>query len=309
MVRAGITNDMPEWKQFELAVAQFIKAIGGDANVTHDAHVPDAHTGYPRQRDIWVEWSLGGHFPAKALISCKYWKTPLNEQDIDHFNGEFISSRAQVGIIYSREGFNRPAILKAKALGFHCCKLYRNEAPELPEILNLGLAFHFRPQFRLQISATAKSLGLKYWKDVFAIRVGENLVIDLLAKEFDNFQHCNKLEAQWEMAKKGYKSVVSINVNSAVPLEVGIECRYKPYQAKIEYTMIEGSYNVTASKFLGSEASPWIDMHNTHPGPGWNEIEKIPDTIPSRVIASYVKSNSLSELRHVGEIPLPDLKV
>ena len=58
------SNASPDWELFELAVAQFIAAINQGAKVTHDVRLPDVHTGHPRQRDVWVEWSFGGHFPA-----------------------------------------------------------------------------------------------------------------------------------------------------------------------------------------------------------------------------------------------------
>lgn len=117
----------PDWKLFELAVARFIKTVGGNARVTHDKRLPDVHTGQPRQRDVWIEWKIAEHYPAKALVSCKYWGEVLDQQDIDHFNGEFLSSGAQIGIIYSRFGYNENAIAKAKHLGFHCCRLFQNE--------------------------------------------------------------------------------------------------------------------------------------------------------------------------------------
>ena len=45
----------PKWKNFEIAVAEFMSKIGHGAKITHDARIPDAHTGYSRQRYVWVE--------------------------------------------------------------------------------------------------------------------------------------------------------------------------------------------------------------------------------------------------------------
>ena len=49
-----MTSSEPNWRQFEAAVADFIAAIGHGAKVTHDAKIPDSHTGFPRQRDVWI---------------------------------------------------------------------------------------------------------------------------------------------------------------------------------------------------------------------------------------------------------------
>ena len=112
------------WREYERAVTRFLQALGEDAKVTHDGKIPDADTGLPRQRDVWIEWSLGGHFPVQALVSCKHLSRPLDQQDIDHFRGEMESANAHLGIVYSKSGFRDAAIQKARQLGFHCCRLY-----------------------------------------------------------------------------------------------------------------------------------------------------------------------------------------
>jgi hypothetical protein len=301
MARNKLGGSPPDWKQFELAVARFVQAFCGDAKVTHDVQIPDAHTGYPRQRDVWVEWPLGGHSLVKALISCKYWNRALNAQDIDHFNGEFISSKANIGIIYARASFNDHALEKARALDFHCCKLYRDEAPDVPQLLSFGLAYHFRPQCRLSVRGPAALCGFTYWKDVLALSVGASSILDLLAREFEVFQHCKDPVTRWAMTRNGHKFVVQICGSKATPVEVIFECRYQGFQARLEYTMVNGSYNLTQGMFLGSESTPWISMCSPDPGPGWRQIDTLPEVLPSRAVAIYAQSDSLSHLRQLGE--------
>ena len=175
----------PDWKLFELAVAQFIAAIGQGAKVTHDVRRPDVHTGHARQRDVWVEWSFGGHFPAKALISCKHWAVPLDQSDLDHFNGEFISSGAQLGIIYSKAGFNGRALEKAMALGFHCCQLYDDEPAELPESLAVGLAYNFRLRLGMLVHGSAEFYRFKQWKEVLDLPSASGTVRSVFVQGFD----------------------------------------------------------------------------------------------------------------------------
>ena len=130
---AQLRANTPAWKQFEIAVRNFVAALDPSAEITHDAIIPDIDTGLPRQRDVWVEAKFGQHFPIKILLSCKYWEEKLNVQDIDAFLGELRSSGAHKGVIYARTGFTQPAIGKALANDVWCCLLYRNQPPDLPD--------------------------------------------------------------------------------------------------------------------------------------------------------------------------------
>ncbi|MGA1796862.1 MAG: restriction endonuclease, partial [bacterium] len=125
--------DKPAWEKFEIAVANFVKALDSSARVTHDAKLPDIHSKTIRQRDVWVEAKVCQHFPVKILISCKRKKRILNQQDIDAFNGERISSGAQLGVIYSFSGFTNNALEKGKTLGISCCMIFDNEPTNIPE--------------------------------------------------------------------------------------------------------------------------------------------------------------------------------
>ncbi len=300
-----MTNKNPDWRKFEIAVAHFVEAIGETAKVTHDIQLPDAHTGYPRQRDVWVEWSIWGHFPVKALISCKYWNSPLDQQDIDHFNGEYISSGAHIGIIYAWQGFNERAIEKAKALRFHCCKLYRDEPAELPVSLVLGLAYHFRPRFQIQVKGESETYGFKKWEDVFAIPIGDTTVFDLLVNELDMFQYCRDVKERWRMAREGHVGLVNIREKGLAPLDIIIRCIDRAFQAKIEYTMLKGSYNITDGNFVGSQATPYIDTQGDEPGPGWSELEEIPESMPDKVIVMFFQVDSIKWLQEFGKTAFP----
>src|SRR5687767_13453107 len=51
------------WREFELAVAEFIRKLDPEARVTHNFHQADQQTGKRRQRDVWVETTVLKHFP------------------------------------------------------------------------------------------------------------------------------------------------------------------------------------------------------------------------------------------------------
>src|SRR4051794_17822445 len=63
----------PPWREFERAVERFIARMDPAAKVTHNAFTPDGQTQRPRQRDVWVEGTVGT-FPIKVLVSCKRYK-------------------------------------------------------------------------------------------------------------------------------------------------------------------------------------------------------------------------------------------
>ena len=106
---------IPKWKEYEIAVKTFLSALGDkNCKIVHNVICTDKHTNTSRQRDVLIETLVCNLFPIKILVSCKRYKKPLNISDIDHFNGEFISSAAQKGVIYSYSGFNDNALEKAK---------------------------------------------------------------------------------------------------------------------------------------------------------------------------------------------------
>ncbi len=301
-----MSADVPPWKQFEIAVAEFIKAIGNGAKVTHDAILPDEHTGHPRQRDVWVEWSFADHYPVKALVSCKRWTAVLNQKDIDHFNGEFLSSGAQIGIIYSKSGFNDHALEKAKALGFHCCRLYENEPADLPDSLTMGLAYNFRPQFRLSVVGDAGAYAFKTWAQVMALPAGKGTIIDALTEAFNKHQSSDgNAAARWQRAREGSSISVPASNKGMPTLHVRLDVKDRAFRAKVEYNLLEGSYNVTSGAFKGSQATPWIDTQNAHPGPGWDEVDDIPEQIPKPCIAMFMQADARAQLEAFGMTHFP----
>ncbi len=299
------SNASPDWKLFELAVAQFIAAIGQGAKVTHDVRLPDVHTGHARQRDVWVEWSFGGHFPVKALISCKHWAAPLNQSDLDHFNGEFISSGAQLGIIYSKAGFNDRALEKAKALSFHCCKLYDNEPAELPESLVVGPAYNFRLRLGMLVRGSAEIYRFKQWIEVLDLPSAFGTVRSVFVHGLDEFQNENHTKKRWDLARNGQKVIAHVHEEGKPPLDVELHVTCPAFQAKLGHTMLDGSYNITAGHFLGSAATPMMDMQSAHPGLGWNELTGIPDEMPACLLAIYAQVDPLAALNRYAEKPFP----
>lgn len=298
-------TSIPEWKLFELAVATFVATIAPNAKVTHDARLPDGDTGHPRQRDVWVEWAIGGHFPTKALISCKFLNSKLNEKDIDHFNGEFLSSRANVGIIYSKAGFNDYALEKARALNFHCCKLYSDAPAELPAQISLGLAYHFSPQILLEVKGELPKTLFANWGDVFRIPCGEETVRDAIESLIRCYLDSNQVHERWRHAIPGAAYSISADIADWKPVSIMITLSDRVRRAKTEYSLLNGSYNFTFGLFSGASATPYIDIQSSDPGPGWEEISSLPETMPIPLIAYFKVPDLNFALDSIAQLKIP----
>ncbi len=280
----------PPWKQFELAVATFLKALNHPKTaVRHDFREADRQTQRPRQRDIWIETQLGGLFTVKILVSCKKLARKLNETDIDHFFGELYGSRAGLGVLYSYSGFNDAALEKAAALNISCCVLLDNQAPSIPEqlIMNayccssqLGLSIAIPPQF---------PPGSVTWNDIFEIQQPDGQ--DLLTVLVETFK---QLEAT-SISDIGPSVFFPKQMTAAFQLfaetwraEVQLTMRWKIYRAKLAAYLLSGTYSFTDKAFVGTLSTPAIDMKGLHPGEGWELIDFVPGKSPIPTITAVL---------------------
>lgn len=277
----------PNWKSFEISVAEFISKIGHGAKVTHDAKIPDVHTDFSRQRDVWVEWDFGGHFPARALISCKYYSSVLDQQDIDHFNGEFISSGAQIGIVYSKSGFNDRALQKAKVLNFHCCQLLEDEAPSIPDAFTFAMAYCFRPQIIFRLTGNVHECGFKTWNDPFSYEIHNQKIKAILIDELKRYFALSDGGEKWGYTHEIYERVLCFRDDVKEDFDVYLQIKQDAYMAKVEFIRASGSYNLTHNKFIGSQSTPWVDTRSSHPGDGWEKVSSWPASQPNNTIVLY----------------------
>jgi hypothetical protein len=275
---------MSEWEDFERAVAAFVKALTPGARVTHNARLPDRHTGRLRQRDVWIEARIGP-FPVNILVSCKWLKRKINEQDLDAFIGELSSSGAHKGVLYSLAGFTAPAIAKARSQGISCCKLYRNEPAELPDSLFLTL-YCCAGSFAVQLNPEA----LEDWGDATleeVLALSDNTlgpgrsVLDMLIEDA-SAQERVAIEQTLKSGTlpQGWTSGVTIEAGKppVVPLQIGLDFRWRVYRARLEGHMLDGTYSFTEGSFFGRQQGPVVDLKEG-PGPGWELITNPPTKI------------------------------
>ncbi|MEZ5995558.1 MAG: restriction endonuclease [Hyphomonadaceae bacterium] len=270
--------EAPEWKKFEEAVGAFLQSLDPDAKVSPDVRTPDKDTGLPRQRDVWIETSYGGHLPITILVSCKRQAARVDQQDVDAFIGEFGSSRANVGVLYSYSGFTEPAIAKAISHSISCCTLYEDRAPDVPEVLFLR-AFCSTEEFQLLVGGNPGD-RLTTMNDLFALRAdpsAERSILDDLLAEYDQKRASVIASASlrsalttWE-AQRTYVNDVFADI-----VALGLVAHWKHYEAKIEAYRVDGSYSFTAKNFKGTFATPAIERYGNPPGDGWRPIETLP---------------------------------
>jgi hypothetical protein len=275
---------VPKWKQFEMAVAKFVAALDKNAVVEHDVKLPDIHSGSPRQRDVWVEAKVCKHFPINIYISCKRENKPLDQQDMDAFNGELISSGASLGVIYSYSGFTKEAIRKAKKLGISCCKLFEKEPPDIPESLFITKSFCCTPKLNLAVIAPLDpNWNIRTWEDLFRIEFIDNgkkiPAIDAISERYlggekQSVDHVrngsNTFPLSWE------RKLTYLDDETGRSLSIMIRCIWIIYEGKMSANLLNGSYNFTNQEFIGTQITPVVDRQSIHPGPDWELLKKIP---------------------------------
>jgi hypothetical protein len=281
----------PTWRAFEKAVAQFVQALDPTAKVTHDQHLPDRRHGGRRQRDVWIEARLLGHYPVSVLVSCKRTRRPLHSGDVDAFSGELASTQARVGVLYSYSGFSEPAVEKAKQLCISCCRLYSNEAPEIPEVLHLT-AYCCKAQLRVRLAEwPLHGWEVVTWEGLFKLQLGSSS--DRRSAMSEIVRKYREAEGNAVEAVRGTGAVpqpfaaeivLRSDVQGVEPIVVCISGRWAFYAARLDAYRVSGSYEFTRPDFKGEVAIPPIDRLSAEPGPGWARVDSPPSSIRNTIL-------------------------
>lgn len=288
-----------EWREFEQAVASFLRALSPTAKVVHDIRLPDKDTGHLRQRDVWIEDKLLGHFPIKMLVSCKRYSKKIDEQDMDAFVGEILSAGANKGVIYSYSGFTTPAIEKAQQRGICCCTLYSQRPPDIPEVLSFNSYCCVSKQGIRVLKIESVELEGQTYDALFALDMGDN------KKLIDSIQEVLHKQEQESVdsARPGHDFPdewclkMTITVAGTVPGRVELELRggWNYYRGKLEAHLIDGSYSFTSKEFIGTKAIPNIEMWGHPPGEGWEPLEFKPDVSKGHSIIAILYKGGVKE--------------
>lgn len=292
--------------EFEEAVHAFAKALDPSAEVLFDHSVPDRDTGKPRQCDVWIDAKFGGHWPLSILVSCKDRRKSgrkLHSGDIGTFCDEVRSTGASTGVIYCNVGFTQPAVEKAKANGIACCRLYQNEPADIPSSIWFE-HFACNTSVMLILETDVRGFRFKTWNDLFDIQIesdgGSTTVLDITSTAFVDGESATLLEAK----KRGFfpqdwKRDLVFKIDGIdEELRIRVLGHWKRYRARLEATLLDGSYCVSDESFRGSQAGPWIDVKGAHPGESWTEVADGDFALPSnRVIIIRAAGDVKTALR------------
>lgn len=316
--RLDLETDIPDWQAFEIAVAKFAAAMDPAAVVRHNVFLSDADTGHQRQRDVIIEATICKIFPVTVLVSCKYWQSKLDEGHIDAFVGELLSSRAHKGVIYSYSGFTQPALEKATARGICCCKLFRNEPPEIPQSIpfrayactpSLSVTLLSPPRSNSNPSKWGEILSLNDETDGHRVSVLESILATYNSLEDHSTR---KLNTNALLSPLGFTSNLEFDPTLPVlgDLKIQVGCVWKIFQADINACLASGTYSLTQRKFLGDLSFPTIDRLNSHIGPGWIRLEVPPKSLDpgSIVITLSGGTNLRADLSEkLGSLDIPKI--
>jgi len=286
---------MPEWQEFEQAVAKFVSSLDPNSQVRHNVLLPDRHTGRPRQRDVWVDTTVCRILPIQILISCKKWKRKIHQGDMDAFIGELQSSGAHKGVLYSYSGFTVPAVEKGKALGISCCKLYPGEPAEIPESLLLNF-YCCTPSFRIRLNDEAMpEWGPRSFGEVFDLPTSDDdadgTALDMLCEAFSSNEKTElaRVKKSGPFPKSWSAGIEICLEEFKTPLRISLEGMWRIFRLKLEANLLNGTYSFTESQFVGSQMTPWLDLQGPDPGPHW-ELQPGPPDPPEPNIGVVILS-------------------
>ena len=303
MVRRG--------REFEEAVYQFMTALDPNAKVQFDVKVLDRDTGTKRQVDCWIDAKIGGHIPFSVAVSCKDHRRPVDISKMETFCSEISSTGANMGVMYSSSGYTEPALEKARSLRIQCCRLYRDQPADIPEIIFID-QFLSNPQARvLLLEHSEFDEDVRTWGDLFELAFdsdrGERNVLDVIEDAYTGM-----IRDVRDKMRKGPLSLpedlsATILLTSQAKggpfLKIRVDALWKCFRAKLEAHLLNGSYCLSNASFLGTISGPSIDTWSPHPGPGWEEVQDKSAVPSNAVVMTRLRSSGVRQAlqRNLGD--------
>jgi hypothetical protein len=297
-------NDSADWEKFEVAVASFIKSLDGNAKVVHDFNQHDKATGLLRQRDVWVEAKVCSHFDVRILVSCKNNRSRrLSRQDMDHFYGELLTSKANKGVIYSFSGFSDNALQMAREYGISCCSLYQGRSPQNPDILIFD-AYLLTPGMILRhlklnncSQDSVRTIEISFITiDGVRISFSEDLLDELVDVYYQGLNCARNVARETGVPPSDWKEYLLIKSRSSSDLSVCFEYGgfWNVYKGCLKGYLLNGSYSFTENQFVGTQSVPEISKNGPNPGPGWKQIRSLPKSVNRLALVNALYGGNLN---------------
>lgn len=235
---------------------------------------------------------MGGLIPVSILVSCKRYKRKVNQQQMDAFLGEWRSSRAHVGVIYSYSGFTKPALEKARANRVSCCRLYVDEPPDIPEVV-LFTCYLWQPLVRVHASGHLSERPSLTWQDLYFIRDEDGSLLEQLEHAWKEAADGALKAIEGGKARPNLVVVRNLAFDASGDLpafEVKVTHRWRLFRARETAYSVNGSYSESDKAFIGSATSPSIDTWSSEPGPGWQEVPSTSEIAKNSVHLMAIKA-------------------
>lgn len=97
----------PEWKDFEVVIAELQKQLAPQAEVRHNQKVM-GQSGRWRQLDVTIAQKIG-IYPILIVLECRYQKRRVGIGDVEGFSRKLRDVRASMGVMVSTAGFDEGA--------------------------------------------------------------------------------------------------------------------------------------------------------------------------------------------------------
>lgn len=187
-----------------------------------------------------------------------------------------------MGVIYSSSGFSRNALTKAEACGIACCRLYRDEPADLPEVVFLT---HYVCKPRVAVNlleATNLPAYVRTWNDLFETPVdlhGNSMslldaIVAIYAQTERTVVQDRAVRMDADFPKPWWRRLEVVNTQDpSCRIKMRVAGTWACYRAKLEANIVNGSYCFKNGAFLGRQHGPAIDTQALDPGQGWEEVD------------------------------------
>lgn len=109
-------DQLPDFKDLELLVAEIQRQLAPKAEVLHDQRVIGKYSKRSRQIDVLVRDKVG-QYEIQIVIDCKDTRRPADVKAVEQFVGLVADVGAQKGVLVCPAGFTKSAKLRAEADG------------------------------------------------------------------------------------------------------------------------------------------------------------------------------------------------
>jgi hypothetical protein len=203
-------------------------------------------------------------------VSCKNYNKQLDQQDIDAVIGELRSSGANKGVVFSRLGFAKDALLKAKKNDIECCSLVNSE--NLQRIIPDSLIIK---QYIRKPTHNYKLTGISNQEEArrfFFSNIKESAepVINHISEFLVNLQD-ESLKNKAEPISKQY-NLSSTEFFHNIQIELMFDWNF--YSSDLKATIVNGYYNFGDAELKGEMVFPMINKDDPNFGPEWSKCDR-----------------------------------